>query len=72
MGQGVTLLLEDNVIDELRDGKLKALPFKEEIKLGVDILVHKDNPLRSIGSKFVSLLTQACKNRPFLKVPPTT
>jgi len=71
MGQGVALLLEDNVIDELRDNKLKALPFKEEIRMGVDILVHKDNPLRSIGSKFVSLLGQACRNRSFLKVLPT-
>ena len=72
MGQGVALLLEDNVIDELRDGKLKALPFKEEISIGVDVLVHKDNPLRSIGSKFVSLLRQAYKNRSVLKVLPTT
>src|SRR3989339_447468 len=40
MGQGVALLLEANVTDELRDGKLKALPFKEDIRLGVDILVH--------------------------------
>lgn len=72
MGQGVALLLEDNVIDELRDGRLKALPFKEEIKIGVDVLVHKDNPLRSIGTKFVSLLRQAYKNRTVLKVLPTT
>jgi DNA-binding transcriptional LysR family regulator len=72
MGQGVALLLEDNIIDELRDGKLKALSFKEDIRMGVDILVHKDNPLRSIGTKFVSLLSQAYKNRSFLKVLPTT
>lgn len=72
MGQGVVLVLEDNVIDELRDGKLKALPFKEEIKMGVDILVHKDNPLRPIGTKFVSLLRQAYKKRSVLKVLPTT
>jgi len=72
MGHGVTLLLEDNIIDELRDGKLKALPFKEDIRMGVDILVHKDNPLRSIGTKFVSLLSQAYKNRSFLKILPTT
>jgi DNA-binding transcriptional LysR family regulator len=72
MGQGVALLLEDNVIDELRDGKLKALPFKEEISIGVDVLVHKDNPLRPIGSKFVSLLRQAYKNRSVLKVLPKT
>lgn len=71
MGQGVTLLLEDNVIDELRDGKLKALPFKEDIRMGVDILVHRDNPLRSIGTKFVSLLSQAYRNRS-LKFLPTT
>jgi DNA-binding transcriptional LysR family regulator len=72
MGQGVALLLEDNVIDELRDGKLKALPFKEEISIGVDVLVHRDNPLRPIGTKFVSLLRQAYKNRSVLKVLPTT
>jgi DNA-binding transcriptional LysR family regulator len=72
MGQGVALLLEDNVIDELRDGKLKALPFKEDISIGVDILVHRDNPLRSIGTKFVSLLSQAYRKRSFLKVLPTT
>ena len=72
MGQGVVLLLEDNIIEELRDGKLKALPFKEDIRLGVDILVHKDNPLRSIGTKFVSLLSQAYRNRSFLRVLPTT
>ena len=70
MGQGVALLLEDNVIDELRDGKLKALPFKEEIKIGVDILVHRDNPLRPIGSEFVSLLRQACKSHLIPKVLP--
>ncbi len=70
MGQGVALMLEDNLIDELRDRKLKALPFKEDIRLGVDILVHRDNPLRSIGSKFVSLLTQAYRNRSFLDVLP--
>jgi DNA-binding transcriptional LysR family regulator len=72
MGQGVALLLEDNVIDELRDGRLKALPFKEEIGIGVDVLVHQDNPLRSIGTKFISLLRQAYKNRAVLKVPPAT
>lgn len=72
MGQGVALLLEDNVIDELRDGKLTALPFKEEIGIGVDVLVHQDNPLRSIGTKFISLLRQAYKNRAVLKVLPTT
>jgi len=71
MGQGVALLLEDNVIDELRDGKLKALPFKEDIKIGVEVLVHRDNPLRSIGTKFISLLKQAYKNRSVLKVLPT-
>jgi DNA-binding transcriptional LysR family regulator len=72
MGQGVALLLEDNIIDELRDGRLKALPFKEDIKIGVEVLVHRDNPLRSIGTKFVSLLRQAYKNRTVLKVLPTT
>jgi len=72
MGQGVALLLEDNVIDELRDRTLKVLPFKEDIRLGVDILVHKDNPFHSIGNKFVSLLSQAYKNRSFLKALPTT
>jgi DNA-binding transcriptional LysR family regulator len=72
MGQGVALLLEDNVIDELRDGKLKALHFKEEISIGINVLVHKDNPLRPMGTKFVSLLRQACKNRSVLKVLPTT
>jgi DNA-binding transcriptional LysR family regulator len=72
MGQGVAFLLEDNVIDELRDGKLKALNFKEEVGIGVDVLVHRDNPLRSIGTKFVSLLRQAYKNRAVLKVLPTT
>jgi DNA-binding transcriptional LysR family regulator len=70
MGQGVALLLEDNVIEELRDGKLKALPFKEEIRIGVDVLVHKDNPLRTIGSEFVSLLSQSYGNRSILKVLP--
>lgn len=70
MGQGVALLLEDNVIDELRDGRLKALPFKEEIRIGIDVLVHKDNPLRPIGSEFISLLRQACRNRLVLKAPP--
>jgi DNA-binding transcriptional LysR family regulator len=72
MGQGVALLLEDNVIDELRDGRLKALPFKEKVNIGVEVLVHRDNPLRSIGTKFVSLLRQAYKNRSVLKVLPTT
>jgi DNA-binding transcriptional LysR family regulator len=71
MGQGVALLLEDNVIDELRDGSLKALPFKEDIEIGVEVLVHRDNPLRSIGTKFISLLRQAYKNRTVLKVLPT-
>jgi DNA-binding transcriptional LysR family regulator len=70
MGQGVALLLEDNVTDELRDGKLKALPFKEEIKIGVDILVHRDNPLRPIGIEFVSLLRQACKSHLFPTILP--
>jgi len=72
MGQGVALLLEDNVIDELLDGRLKALPFKEKIEIGVDVLVNKDNPLRSIGIKFVSLLRQAYKSRTVLKILPTT
>jgi DNA-binding transcriptional LysR family regulator len=72
MGQGVALLLEDNVIEELRDGKLKALPFKEEIRMGVDVLIHKDNPLRSIGGEFVSLLRQAYRNRSVPKVLPAT
>jgi len=38
----------------------------------VDVLVHRDNPLRSIGSKFVSMLRQAYKNRSVLKVLPTS
>jgi DNA-binding transcriptional LysR family regulator len=70
MGQGVALLLEDNLIDELRDGKLKALPFKEKIRIGIDVLVHKDSPLRPIGSEFVSLLSQSYGNRSILKVLP--
>jgi DNA-binding transcriptional LysR family regulator len=70
MGQGVALLLEDNIVDELRDGSLKALPFKEGIEIGAEVLVHRDNPLRSIGTKFVSLLRQAYKNRAVLKIPP--
>jgi DNA-binding transcriptional LysR family regulator len=72
MGQGVALMLEDNVIDELRDGKLKALPFKEDIKIGVEVLVHRNNPLHSIGTKFISLLRQAYKNRAVLKVLPAS
>jgi DNA-binding transcriptional LysR family regulator len=72
MGRGVAFLLEDNIIDELRDGKLKALHFKEEVRTGVDVLVHRDNPLHSIGTKFVSLLRQVYKNRAVLKVLPTT
>jgi DNA-binding transcriptional LysR family regulator len=71
MGQGVALLLEDNVAEELRDKKLKVLPFKEEIRMGVAVLVHKENPLRPIGSEFVSLLRQACKSHSAPNVLPT-
>jgi len=58
MGQGVAFLLEDNIVDELCDGTLKALPFKEEVEIGMSVLVHKDNPLNNIGSQFVSLLSE--------------
>jgi DNA-binding transcriptional LysR family regulator len=71
MGQGVAMLLEDNVVDELRDGRLKVLPFKKKVNVGIVVLVHRDNPLRSIGTKFVSLLRQAYKSRSVLKVLPT-
>jgi DNA-binding transcriptional LysR family regulator len=72
MGQGVAMLLEDNVIDELRDGTLKALPFKDPVEIGVEVLVHRDNPLRSIGNRFISLLRQAYRNHAVLKVMPTS
>jgi len=68
IGKGVALVLETSVEGELPGGKLRALPFKEDIRIGVDILVHKDNPLRSMGNRFVSLVREAYKNRSFTTV----
>lgn len=68
IGKGVALVLETSLEGELPGGKLRALPFKEDIRIGVDILVHKDNPLRSMGNRFVSLVREAYKNRSFTTV----
>lgn len=59
IGQGVALLLENNIVDELCDGTLKALPFKEEVRIRMSVLVHRDNPLNNIGNQFVYLLSEA-------------
>lgn len=68
MGKGVALVLETSVEDELPRGKLKVLPFKEDIRIGVDILVHRDNPLRSMGNRFVSLVRETYENPLLAKV----
>lgn len=68
MGKGIALVLETSVEDELPGGKLTVLPFKEDIRIGVDILVHRDNPLRSMGNRFVSLVRETYKKQSFTKV----
>ena len=68
MGKGVALVLEASVEEELPMRKLIVLPFKEDIRIGVDILVHRDNPLRSMGNKFVSLVRETYKKPSLAKV----
>ena len=63
MGKGVALVLQTSVEDEVRGGRLRVLPFKEDIRIGVDILVHRDNPLRSMGNRFVSLVRETYKSQ---------
>ena len=68
MGKGIALVLKTSVEDELPGGKLTVLPFKEDIRIGVDILVHRDNPLRSMGNRFVSLVRETYKKQSFTRV----
>ncbi len=68
MGKGVALVLEASVEDELPGGKLIVLPFKEDIRIGVDILVHRDNPLHSMGNRFVSLVRETYEKSSLAKV----
>ena len=67
MGKGVALVLKTNVEGEVSEGTLKVLPLKEDIKIGVDILVHKGNPLHPIANRFISLVRETLNKHSLVK-----
>jgi len=69
MGKGVALVLETNVEEEIASGRLKVLPFKEDVRIGVDILVHKDNPLHPMADRFISLVKDTYQSHSLTKTP---
>lgn len=62
-GRGIALMHVTNVEREIAEGKLKILPLADDIKIGVDVLVHRDVPLPPIGRKFISLVKEAFQAR---------
>lgn len=62
-GRGIALMHVTNVEREIAEGKLKILPLADDIKIGVDALVHRDVPLPPIGRKFISLVKEAFQAR---------
>ncbi len=58
-GKGIALMHITNVEDEVARGKLKILPLADDLTIGADVLIHRDVPLPSIGSKFISLVREA-------------
>lgn len=51
-------VLERNVGQEVSDGRLVALPLKQEITIPVEVLVNKQMPLSSVGEQFIRLVTK--------------
>lgn len=62
-GRGIALMHVTNVEREIAEGKLKILPLADDIKIGVDALIHRDVPLPPIGRKFISLVKEAFQAR---------
>ena len=58
-GRGIALMHITNVEKEIAEGRLKILPLANDIKIGVDAVVHRDVPLPLIGRKFISLVEEA-------------
>ncbi len=69
MGKGIALVLETNVEEEIASGRLRVLPFKEDVRIGVDILVHKDNPLHPMADRFISLVKDAYQSHSLARTP---
>jgi DNA-binding transcriptional LysR family regulator len=61
IGKGIALLLEANVKEEVSHRELVVLPFKEDVRIGIDVLFHKDNPLSAAAKTFLSMVRETYK-----------
>ena len=60
-GRGIDIMHRSNIEMELAEGKLKILPVADPIKVGVNVLFHKDIPLNRVQKKFIQLVEEAFK-----------
>ena len=60
-GKGIALTHITNVEREIAQGKLRIIPLPSNIKIGADILIHREVPLPPIGERFISLVEEAFK-----------
>jgi DNA-binding transcriptional LysR family regulator len=61
-GKGIGFYYVRNVEKEVSEGLLRVLPLKQDIRIGVDVLIRKDAFLSPIAEKFISLLRVAFQN----------
>lgn len=62
-GKGIALTHLTNVEREVAQGKLRIIPLSRKIKIGADILVHREIPLPPIGERFISLVEETFEAR---------
>lgn len=60
-GRGIDIMHRSNIEMELAEGKLKILPVVAPIKVGVNVLFHRDIPLNRVQKKFIQLAKEAFK-----------
>lgn len=62
-GDGIALMPETEVREDVAEGKLKILPLLDELNVGVDILMLRDVSLPQIAEKFISFTKSTFKKQ---------
>ncbi len=62
-GKGIALMHITNVEDEVAQGRLRIVPLVDELTVGASVLVRRDVPLPSAGSRFISLVKETFQRR---------
>ena len=58
-GRGIAIFALSSVEEEVAQGRLKILPFVDDLRIGVDVIVHRDVCLSLPGERFTSLVREA-------------